>query len=300
MAMCERAPRVFDVPETHSEIKTHEREHCKFEPQLGEDAIRKNVAGSNYGKGPIQHFERPSPTPNPDEIFHPKLDHCNIRERISSSGYGKRNVIDVYEKRAASADPTARVQPTFKPETNKRGISAKIKKEVPSSGYGCRPSSGQSKVYRPGQALRGELARQRVQMPPQSTPSFQPQLHLSKKAKELRETVKARREQTEKWHSRPREPRLYSPKAWTGPPCEIATTPSRTSASSYFDNDYQGGFILDGVAVGFRGGSGSATVGGDYRGAYRDYNSYSSHAKHQQKPKGKIISYDINGRAKRA
>lgn len=78
MAMCERAPRAIDVPATHAEIKTHEREHCKFEPQLGEDEIRKKVAGSNYGKGPTQNIERPSPTPNPDEVFHPKLDHCGM------------------------------------------------------------------------------------------------------------------------------------------------------------------------------------------------------------------------------
>lgn len=73
------------------------------------------------------------------------------RERVSSSGYGKRAVYDVYQKRAASADPTARVMPTFKPETNKRGMSAKIKDEVPSSGYGCRSATGPSRVYRPGQ-----------------------------------------------------------------------------------------------------------------------------------------------------
>jgi hypothetical protein len=84
-----------------------------------------------------------------------------------------------------------RARPTFKPDTNGGRLkSATTQKQgIQSSGYGLKKKQ-ETCDYTPKPHLRGELARKKLGL--DSTPTFQPQLFLSKTAQKLKKQTESR------------------------------------------------------------------------------------------------------------
>mmetsp|Transcript_37251 Transcript_37251/g.97658 ORF Transcript_37251/g.97658 Transcript_37251/m.97658 type:complete len:328 (+) Transcript_37251:293-1276(+) len=286
-----------------TEILSHEKEECKFRPDLPPDSYRDKVAKANYGKEYVP--PKPKEVKEVDEkaerkTFKPDLNVGKngeiLRQMVPSTRYGKKAVKNIYESRAAKKNEL-RPKPNFQPKVNK----GRLRSEIPSSGY------ADGAVYKPGKAKRGDVARR----PDAPQFSFQPQLHLSKRAKELAKSVKkkypkGKRVSQDEWHARPREPRVYSPKKWEGPSAVVVAAPPKYQYADESESYDTGGFILDSVAFSTRGSAEYSSMAGytktgGYRGAHLDADMNAipfGRRKAVPKARPKTTEYDMHGRPK--
>eukprot|EP00040_Diaphanoeca_grandis_P000672 m.16172 g.16172 ORF g.16172 m.16172 type:complete len:294 (+) comp10909_c0_seq1:122-1003(+) len=246
-----------DKPLPVEPIKTHDLPECLFAPVLHDCPIRQKVHGSGYGPDAVATKKikgfSPPPTPkNQDEYYNPKIPKCALRESVSSSGYGVRAVKSKKDEqhkttRVGRDVVTARSEASSNPNEimPKRLKSAiRLKDSTVSSGYAHVVTGG--RTYSPRKPKRGEELAANVTLPPERNPTFQPQLHLSAKARKLRDQISSRRLQPKKMRSDYGLVGNTTVKRFEGLPNDLLKTPTREMPPDTRDND---GFILDGVAL---------------------------------------------------
>lgn len=302
---------VLQVLQKDDRIPSHEEEHCDFKPRLQDlnvdagNSLRSKVSSSAYGRRTAVAKEIPPPAPEPELTLKPAMPKSELRERARSSGYGKASI---RKEKPKNYRPKPTFQPVMPPKLK---FKAKYEKTVPSSGYGVKSMSN----YR---HKRGEHAKRTVELPANRNPTFQPQLHISKEAKKLKDETPSRLidflENPGVRHLPAGSKELYGDKSAQRLPehfspqvellhdrdheiyAEREAQRERERLQHNYERSEENGFVLDCIAVGSLGTALPKYVAPELPAYEPDHNT----GGRQEIADGEAFEYDMNGRRVKA